>query len=523
MSSDQSSSQDRPASGQPGGLAPELLAGVMDPAALLGKLKSLEQERIANSHDLDTLPGEQRLPPGHFVDLRRDIESEAGDPDRVIRASSPAGSDDPPAPPPVIYLSRRPTVSQFMGVITHCVEEDLAGTSGQRLLHLGALEHLWRDIEEFAEELRSRFRKFGPCDIRFIEPKLAQLLAAFTGRHPFSTSPPEIRLGSDAKVFVLGDWATGLPQARNVADRIREQLALVAPGTDCHVIHLGDTYYAGLEDECRRRFLDLWPVAPGSSVKSWTLAGNHDMYGGGHGYFNVLLADPRFAEQGGCSYFALTNDYWQILGLDSAYKNPDSGELQDPQHDWLAEQVKEAGERHTILLTHHQPFSAYEEITTPLEDQISQAITPHDPVEAWLWGHEHRCAVYKRGVLRDDGRPDPANYAAMVGHGGVPDLASSPVNPDALAWRFDDCYRSGEDRWSLGGFATLTFQDTKLEIQYYDEYGKTAREGARLEYAAESASIAQVRATASEDTRPERPPDVLPIERPQKPNAHTSQ
>src|ERR1700680_2202225 len=55
MSSDQSSPQDRPASGQPGGLAPELLAGVMDPAALVGKLKSLEQERIANSHDLDNL------------------------------------------------------------------------------------------------------------------------------------------------------------------------------------------------------------------------------------------------------------------------------------------------------------------------------------------------------------------------------------------------------------------------------------------------------------------------------------
>jgi Calcineurin-like phosphoesterase len=518
MSNGPPSSPGTPASRPPGVPAPELLAGVMNPQALLGKLESLEEEHLANSRDLDILSSEQRLPPGHFAELRRNVEGEVNEPDRVIRAHTPAGSGDPPGPPPVIYLSRRPTVSQFMGVITHCVEEELAGASGQRLHHLSALEHLWRDIEELAEELRSRFRQFGPCDIRFIEPKLAQLLAAFTGRHPFSTRPPEIRLGSHAKVFVLGDWATGLPQARNVADRIREQLALVPPGTDCHVIHLGDTYYAGLEDECRRRFLDLWPVAGGSSVKSWTLAGNHDMYGGGHGYFDVLLADPRFAAQGGCSYFALTNDHWQILGLDSAYKNPDRSELQGPQGDWLAKRVEDAGERRTVLLTHHQPFSAYEEITSPLENQISHAIASHGPVEAWLWGHEHRCAVYEPGVLRDDGRPDPANYAAMVGHGGVPNLVSTPVNPDAVAWSFDDCYRSGEDRWCLGGFAALTFQGAKLEIQYYDEYGKTAREGGPLEYAAESASIAQVRAAASDDTRPERPADILPVERPQEPS-----
>ena len=136
--------------------------------------------------------------------------------------------------------------------------------------------------------------------------------------------PATVRLEDTAKVFVLGDWATGLTPARNVAVRIREQLQRVPDGVDTHVIHLGDTYYACLENEVRRRFLDLWPVAPGASVRSWSLAGNHDMYSGGHGYYEVLLADPRFAQQQQCSYFSLRNDYWQIIGLDSSYKNPDT-------------------------------------------------------------------------------------------------------------------------------------------------------------------------------------------------------
>ena len=46
--------------------------------------------------------------------------------------------------------------------------------------------------------------------------------------------------------------------------------------------------------------LDLWPVTAdqaGAGVTSWSLNGNHDMYSGGFGYFQTLLADPRFAAQ----------------------------------------------------------------------------------------------------------------------------------------------------------------------------------------------------------------------------------
>ena len=490
---------------------------MLDPGRLLEKLESLKDER--ESPKQTEVPPGQQLPPGHFDDLHEAIEEEQSASHPAIRASTPPVGGVP-APPPVIYLSRKPTVSQFMSVVTHCFEEELSTPALEKLLHLHALDHLWRDIERWTEDLRSRFRAFGPCDIRFLEPKLAQVLAGFRGPHGFSTEPPEVRLADRARVFVVGDWATGLPQARNVAARIREQLLQVPPGIDCHVIHLGDTYYSGLEDECRRRFLDLWPVPAGSSACSWTLAGNHDMYSGGYGYFDVLLADPRFAAQNRCSYFSLVNDHWQILGLDSSYKDPENPDLQDPQEEWLSERVGNAGERRTMLLTHHQPFSAYETVNTQLPRTVARALGGNR-VEAWLWGHEHRCTVYEPGIstkgTTDNGYDELARYTALIGHGGVPSLRSAASGPegdgdvsrDAVDWEFDDYYKVGDDHWGLGGFAVLTFDGPTVEIQYYDEYGKERREGEPFAYQAETAGLAAGR--AAPDERPIRAPDTLPV------------
>jgi Calcineurin-like phosphoesterase len=486
---------------------PQLLDTVLDPNRLQSKLASLKAERTEEKSA--ELPPEQRLPADHFDRLSEEIEQEQHGPQRAIKASSQPAAGVP-APPPVIYLSRKPSVSQFMSVVTHCFEEELSAPAFEKLLRLHALDELWRDVEHWSEDLRSRFRQFGPCDVRFLEPKLAEVLAGFVGRHAFSTEPPEARLGDQAKVFVVGDWATALPQARNVAARIRERLLKVPSDIDCHVIHLGDTYYSGLEDECRRRFLDQWPVQPGWSARSWTLAGNHDMYSGGHGFFDVLLADARFAAQNRCSYFALTNDHWQILGLDSSYKDPDKPDLQEPQVQWLSKRVHDAGARRTLLLTHHQPFSAYETVDTQLVKTMSEALAGNQ-AEAWLWGHEHRCTVYQPDIATDSYR-NLARYTALIGHGGVPSLRSAESGPegeadvtrDAVRWEFDDYYRVGDDHWGLGGFAVLTFAGAELEIQYYDEYGKERRNGAPLGHESEAAS-------GPYDPRPACPPDVLPL------------
>ena len=43
------------------------------------------------------------------------------------------------------------------------------------------------------------------------------------------------------------------------------------------------------------------------------------------------------------------------------------------------------------------------------------------PVDAWFWGHEHRCAVY--------GGFHNIAYPALIGHGGVPVYMSKKKRP----------------------------------------------------------------------------------------------
>jgi hypothetical protein len=128
-----------------------------------------------------------------------------------------------------------------------------------------------------------------------------------------------------------------------------------------------------------------------------------------------------------------------------------------------------------------------------------------------MWGHEHRCAVYKPGIdAQTDKYVSNADYTAIVGHGGVPQLLSTSteaVDRDALAWEFTDYFEVGNDRWGLGGYAVLSFSGPTVEIQYYDEYGKTARSEPAKGYPEGQASLPDVLATP--DDRPVRPPDVL--------------
>jgi hypothetical protein len=47
----------------------------------------------------------------------------------------------------------------------------------------------------------------------------------------------------------------------------------VEPDLECHV-RLGDTYYSRVQDDCRRRFLGLWPVASEPGRPCWTPTGD---------------------------------------------------------------------------------------------------------------------------------------------------------------------------------------------------------------------------------------------------------
>src|SRR5262249_35655520 len=103
------------------------------------------------------------------------------------------------------------------------------------------------------------------------------------------------------------------------------------------------------------------------------------------------------------SYFCLRNDAWQFLAMDTGYNdfNPFTvsshvTSLTEIEANWHLEKIQQAGGRKTVLLSHHQLFSAYEPIG-------GEAVNPNllatfkdclGNVAIWFWGHEHRLDIY---------------------------------------------------------------------------------------------------------------------------------
>jgi hypothetical protein len=306
---------------------------------------------------------------------------------------------------------------------------------------------------------------FQITDPRWISSVVAMGWGKMRGREHFPQQPAEPReLAPDARVVIVGDWASGIERAQRVAKKMRGAIEEATNAKrQCHVIHLGDTYYAGWAYEYRKRFLPHWPVAIGekNSIGSWSLPGNHDMYTGGHGYYSTLLGDERFRPyQQGSSRFSLENEDWQLLGLDTAWKDH---ELAGDQAEWVDRKLAKNGARRTMLLSHHQPFSAYNDGGAQLRAALSGPLA-NGQIDAWLWGHEHRCAVYEptAGLA----------YGRCIGHGGVPVYAPKP-KPPRVKWHLDRSFRIGPEVWAYLGFAVLDFQGPDVSAAYVNEFGET--------------------------------------------------
>ncbi len=267
--------------------------------------------------------------------------------------------------------------------------------------------------------------------------------------------------------------------------------ALIAGHNPHYTIHLGDVYYSGLPEEEADNFLKLW--SPGSAA-SYTLNSNHEMYCGGRGYFQTLLGDGKFAAQQGLSYFALTNDHWLIVGLDTAYfayyqsllyeegflAEPDPGK--EPrgldQLNWLRGVLREHGHKRVILLTHHDGFDvnpATGKVSRkPLFQQVSTELSA---VRDWWWyfGHVHAGIAYYRLFFGNNS----SLSARCVGHGAVP-YEPFPPHLERLGdgairiqWAETDYARNGGDpRRAPNGFMLLTLRGAELREEFYDELGR---------------------------------------------------
>ncbi len=384
----------------------------------------------------------------------------------------------------VPYLSRDPIHSLLQSSLEEKLREH-GDVKDETPPHRHLLAQIIHTVESLLDPMR-----FGPTDPDWvIDVGKSMLDRLAQGNHGFNRSPARHEIEDTARIVVVGDWGTGLPRARAVAAFMADEVAgALADQRQVHVVHLGDVYYSGTPEEVDRRVLapGLWPVTADQArggVTSWSLNGNHDMYGGGYGYFDRLLADERFKAQQSpdgkpTSFFELVAPSWQFLGLDTSW-DPDvlaqghTGVLEDPQAEVAAKAATEAraAGRKLILLSHHQLVSVYDQadIGSVLPSKL-RPILDGDSVTAWLWGHEHRCMGFEpvSGI----------NFVRCIGHGGVPVLMEHPEGEPIQSpglWEEREFLERDGDHWQRFGFAVLDMAPDQIEVRYRDELGRQTR------------------------------------------------
>jgi predicted phosphodiesterase len=282
-------------------------------------------------------------------------------------------------------------------------------------------------------------------------------------KRPRSSVPDP--LSADARIFLAADFGTGLYGAPIIRDTI-----LTNGQQFDMMLHLGDIYYAGTTDEIRDRFLPTWPGVRGKINRA--LNGNHEMYSGGEGYFDLLL----YTFQQPSSYFAMQNRHWLLLCLDTAYVDHS---IDDEQARWVWEVAQQSENRRIVLFSHHQLFSPFDDQGPNLSKQLYHLLTS-GRVAAWYWGHVHQCVIH-------DPHPSYGLRARCIGHGGMPylrtkEIKSLPVSAGttdaSTLWKKvperdlvpggivldgpNADIRGKEEKYGPNGYMTLAFQDGKI-------------------------------------------------------------
>jgi hypothetical protein len=308
-------------------------------------------------------------------------------------------------------------------------------------------------------------------------------------------APPE---DHPVRIALAADWGTGTLEAEIVA----ENMKACSPH---YTLHLGDVYYMGDAAEVGENCLGMstknyagvhWPLG---SLGSFALMGNHEMYSGGHGFFQVFLkklglfnVDGTLKDPQSASYFCLEAGHWLVLGLDTGYHSGGmpflagipvvnaipclnvNARFDDKMLAWLRQTIdtlrgKGSSKKSVLILTHHQPMSSFENAFKKPAQQLARLGFLNGQEFVWLYGHEHRLTVYNKQVL--------ANilnvYPRCIGHGGMPVQVTKFSKPDSRILFYDPRQHpidQGDPRTLVGynGHVVLFFDGPDLTIEYHD-------------------------------------------------------
>ena len=299
------------------------------------------------------------------------------------------------------------------------------------------------------------------------------------------------------KIALAADWATDTPESKYVGQLMHRE------GCD-YTIHLGDIYFVGTPQEVSDNFFGPDAPWPKGSSGSLAVPGNHEYYSNGNPYFKLLLPHLFASHPGGghyrqeASFFCLENNHWRLIALDNGYYSvgpllieyifkPDA-HLDDKLIRWLEKVINPEPEpgkpepdkpdpRGIVILSHIQYCSAFEG-QYPRAAEVLNKIFPGKEV-IWIWGHEHRFAVYNRYQSPNG----IAAYGRCIGHGGMPveigkirdhkeqhTLPKPKKRCGCSLVCYDDRKKETIGKTILGynGYATLTLDHNRLLIEYRD-------------------------------------------------------
>lgn len=299
-------------------------------------------------------------------------------------------------------------------------------------------------------------------DPHWIEAGIHWLTHIFD-RVDFNPAAPVVRIPNETSLALVGDWGTG-PYAESCgAPKVRDQIESL--GVD-YTVHLGDVYYAGTKKEVEENFLPLWPVGRRGS---FALNSNHEMYDGGRGLFEVTLRHRAFEAQQQATFFALENDHWVLVGLDSAYhanryRLYRTGKLDDVQLDFLRQRVADLGDRRLLLMSHHQGLELSGEPSKRLWKQVQGALAGTPAI--WYWGHVHSAVVYRQR----EGIQGRCN-----GHGGIPRGRAKVLenNPHILWFEGANAEDPAVPPRVVNGLAHLELDGREIRETFLDERGQS--------------------------------------------------
>ncbi len=292
----------------------------------------------------------------------------------------------------------------------------------------------------------------------------------------FIPGPPAvIPIPSHLTIAIAGDWGTGDWRTKaNPAPStdVKRHMAFLQPDL---TIHLGDTYYAGTPEQEKYLLADLWPEG---KLGALSLNSNHEMYSGAEGYFGTVLANEKFKFQNGSSFFALQNDDWVIIGLDTAYYAKEEnlyldgalfrpGGAQD-QVTFVRNLLGNLNNRKVIILSHHEGLSLDGSSHTALWDQVMAPFGPGAPY-CWYWGHSHAAAVYSM-------QASPNTLCRCCGHGAIPWGFAKVLDKNPKVDWFEARLAKDPEipHRVLNGFAMLSLDGPNLKETFYDENGGVA-------------------------------------------------